>query len=86
MSELYDITLEKFVRASSAKSLGVLTGCFTGALLADKLRSKADLGLCISNLIGGVTILAVPLSPNIAFMAIMFFINGICHGTQNVGM
>ena len=83
MSELYNIPVKKFIQAASLRSIGILVGSVLGAVVVDKFRVKADLALFLSNLFGGIFVVAVPWSPNGVTMAIILFLNGLCHGVLN---
>ena len=85
LSQVFNISLEDFVRAASARYLGILSGSLTGGILADKLRPKADLGLSLTQMVRGLACLAIPWAPGVPCLAALFFIIGLCQGTLNVG-
>ena len=85
MVNIYECSYDELNRATTMKSLGVMSGSFVGAAISDKFRRKADLFLALVCLVGGVTIALIPWSPSLAVMAAIFVVNGLCHGVTNVG-
>ena len=67
------------------KLVGIFCGSIPGALTGDRFRHEADLVLFAMAFLGGVTCAVVPWLPDAPLLGGVYFLQGISHGTFNVG-
>ena len=67
------------------KPFGVLCGSVLGGVMSDRFRHRADIFLCLLSLFGALSIAAYPWCPDMLLFTLALFINGLTHGSYNVG-